>query len=195
MQALLRLVPGVGKTVAQWREDLYVRDRERAERLRAAAAEDMDLGDLLEAMQDDERISDLFRAAVDAAIRTGDEDKIRLLGRALASGALSNDDAALEEAEQLLRIAVELDPVDLRALLLLRRSDMRRPWVLIQERRGASKAVAWAIMARLQRLGLIDEERDARVADPADPQDDAVEIEETFTLSPLCDELLRLLRR
>lgn len=195
VQALLRFVPGVGKNLAQWREDVYVRDRERVERMSAAAADDVDLGDLLEAMEDDERISDLFRAAVEGAIKTGDDDKIRLLGRALASGALADDDAALEEAEQLLRIAVELDPVDLRALLLLRRSDMRRPWILIQEQMGASKAVAWAIMARLQRLGLVDEERDARISDPADPQDDLVEVDETYALSPLCDALLGLLRR
>lgn len=195
VQALLRFVPGVGQNLAQWREDVYVRDRERVERMSAAAAEDVDLGDLLEAMEEDERISDLFRAAVEGVIRTGDDDKIRLLGRALGSGALADDDAALEEAEQLLRIAVELDPVDLRALLLLRRSDMRRPWILIQEQMGASKAVAWAIMARLQRLGLVDEERDARISAPADPQDDLVEVDETYTLSPLCDALLGLLRR
>jgi hypothetical protein len=195
VQALLRFVPGVGSNLARWREDVYVRDRERAERMSAAAAEDVDLGDLLEAMEEDERISDLFRAAVEAAIKTGDDDKIRLLGRALASGALAEDDSDVEEAEQLLRIAVELAPVDLRALLLLRRTDMRRPWVMIQEQMGASKPVAWAIMARLQRLGLVDEERDARVSDPEDPKDDAIEMDETYSLSPLCEALLGLLRR
>ncbi|MCU1437962.1 MAG: hypothetical protein JWP66_1049, partial [Naasia sp.] len=129
VQAMLRFIPGVGKNLAHWRDDVYVRDRERVERMSAAAADDVDLGDLLEAMEEDERISDLFRSAVEGAIKTGDDDKIRLLGRALASGALSEDDAALEEAEQLLRIAVELDPVDLRALLLLApagRSGLRR---------------------------------------------------------------------
>jgi hypothetical protein len=194
VQALLRFVPGVGANLAQWREDIYVRDRERTERLSAAAAEAVDLGDLLEAMDSDERVSDLFRAAVDAAIKTGDDDKIRLLGRALASGAMAEDDAAVEEAEQLLRIAVELEPVDLRALMLLR-SDTYRPWVMLQQEMGASKPVVWAIMARLQRLGLVDEERDVRVSDPADPHDDLVDINETYSLSPLCEALLGLLRR
>lgn len=50
-------------------------------------------------------------------------------------------------------------------------------------------------MARLQRLGLVDEERDARISDPAVPQDDLVEVDEKYTLSPLCDALLGLLRR
>jgi hypothetical protein len=123
--------------------------------------------DLLEAMQEDDRVSDLFRAAVDAAMRTSDADKLKLLGRALASGALAAD-AQVAEAEQLLRTASELDPVDLRALLLLRRTHVRRPWTTLQEQMGVSKAVAWTIMARLQRLGLTDEERDAQLEDPQD---------------------------
>jgi hypothetical protein len=148
---------------------------------------------MLEALHTDEALSDMFRQAIEAAVRTGSEDKLRLLGRALASGALAQDEAAVEESEQLLRAAVELDPVDLRALLALRAANLRRPWVVLQERLGATKAVAWAVMARLQRLGLIDVERDARLDDPDDRASDLVEIDESYSFTPACDALLALL--
>lgn len=98
-----------------------------------AAAEDIDLASLLEAIRTNEELSDMFRQAVDAAAHASSEDKLRLLGRALAIGALAQDEAAVEEAEQLLRTAVELDPVDLWAILLLRQANMRQPWVVLQE--------------------------------------------------------------
>jgi hypothetical protein len=192
-QALLKLVPKVGGILAEWRQDTYERDLQRVRLMSEAAAEDIDLASLLEALRSNEELSDMFRQAVDAATRAASKDKLRLLGRALASGALAQDEAAVEEAEQLLRTAVELDPVDLRAILVLRETNMRQPWVVLQERLGATKPVAWGVMARLQRLGLIDVERDARVNDPEDKSSDFVDIHETYSLTPACEALLELL--
>lgn len=48
-------------------------------------------------------------------------------------------------------------------------------------------------MARLQRLGLVDVETDARVSDPEDKSSDFVDIDETYNLTPTCDALLELL--
>jgi hypothetical protein len=192
-QALLKLVPKFGSVLADWRKETYERDLHRVQTMSAAAGEKVNLGDLLQALHTDEALSDMFRTAVEAATRAGDDDKLRLLGRALASGALAEDDAAVEEAEQLLRAAVELDPVDLRALLALRASNAGRPRVVLQERLGTTEAVAWAVLARLLRVGLVEVERDARVSDPDDRTSDFVDIEETYTVTPAGEALVALL--
>jgi hypothetical protein len=116
-QAMLRLIPGVGAVMAQWRDETYLRDKERVERMGAATAEVIDGEAVLRAIQEDERVSDMFRDVVSAAVRTGDDNKLGLLGRALASGALAKGDAAVDEAQQFLRIASELDPVEVEHLL------------------------------------------------------------------------------
>lgn len=194
-QALLKLVPKFGSVLADWRKDTYERDLNRVRTMSAAAGEKVALADLLDALHTDEALSDMFRTAVEAATRAGDDDKLRLLGRALASGALAEDDAAVEEAEQLLRAAVELDPVDLRALLALRGAKEGRPRVVLQERLGTTEAVAWAVLARLLRVGLVEVERDARVNDPDDRTSDFVDIEETYTVTPAGEALVALLDR
>lgn len=194
-QALLKLVPKLGSVLADWRKDTYERDLNRVRTMSAAAGEKVDLADLLDALHTDEALSDMFRTAVEAATRAGDDDKLRLLGRALASGALAEDDAAVEEAEQLLRAAVELDPVDLRALLALRGANEGRPRVVLQERLGTTEAVAWAVLARLLRVGLVEVERDARVNDPDDRTSDLVDLEETYTVTPAGEALVALLDR
>jgi hypothetical protein len=187
------MVPKVGGVLAQWREETFVRDQERIERMSQGAAEAIDLGDLLEAMQEDERVSDMFRVAVDAAVRTGAEDKLHLLGRALAAGALAADDAAVDEAEQLLRTAVELDPVDLRALLVIEDTQSRHPRQILEEHLEISTAVALAVMARLQRLGLVAEEQNATLNDARDKTNEFVDIDQTYVLTALWDAMQAVL--
>jgi hypothetical protein len=161
----------------------------------AATAEEVPLERVLERMHEDERLSDMFRSAVEAAMRTGADDKLRLMGRALADGILAEDGAAVDEAEQLLRTAVELDPVDLRALLLFRQRGMDRPWIALRQSLGLSAAVADMVMARLQRLGLVEVERDARVEDPADRESDEVDLQETYSMTEAASAVLAAMTR
>jgi hypothetical protein len=192
-QALLKLVPKVGVVLAEWRQETYQRDLRRVTLMSEAAADEVDLASLLDALHTDEALSDMFRMAVEAATQASSEAKLKLLGKALASGALAEDDAAVEEAQQLLRAAVELDPVDLRALLALRGTAKRQPRVVLQEWLGTTEAVAWAVMARLLRVGLVDVERDARVNDPEDATSDFVDIQENYAVTPTGEALLELL--
>jgi hypothetical protein len=193
-QAMLRLIPGVGAVMAQWRDETYLRDKERVERMGAATAEVIDGEAVLRAIQEDERVSDMFRDVMSAAVRTGDDNKLGLLGRALASGVLAKDDAAVDEAQQFLRIASELDPVDLRALLELSKSDgISQPWLTVRTRLDLTPALTDVVMARLHRLDLMEVERDAQVDYPSDPMNDSVTIDERWSLTPAASTILRLL--
>src|SRR4051812_8521625 len=115
-QALIRMVPNLGPVLATWRHETHERKQKRIEKLGAAAAEEIGVEQFFQQVASDERLTDMFDAAVDSAIATSSDAKIRLLGRVVAAGALADDEARVDEAEQLLRIALELDPVDLRAL-------------------------------------------------------------------------------
>jgi hypothetical protein len=194
-QALWRLMPKYGDVIARFREDTYARDKERIERLASACQQDVPLECLLLSMQENERLADMFRAAVDSAVRTGDDDKLKLMGRALSDGTLAEDDAAVDEAEQLLRTAVELDPVDLRALLALRRRGTSRPWKTLCEECGLTDVTADVVMARLQRLGLLEVERDAEVTFPDDPSDGQVDVNESYSLTRAAGAVIAALTR
>jgi hypothetical protein len=107
------------------------------------------------------RPSGMLRDAVESVLRTHGEQIIRLLAKAFARGALANDDAAIDEAQEIERLVVELDPVDLRALLALRdrfRGSGHRVGCLIHEP-DITSATASVINARLERLGPIGIER------------------------------------
>jgi hypothetical protein len=140
----------------------------------------------------------MFRSAVDAAMRSTSELKIQLLGRALSSGALADDDAKVDEAEQMLRVATELDPVDLRALLAIREDRQRfrpqsNPFQSLR-RLGLSSASAWPVLARLQRLGLMSTSQSATVTTAGEErEDDDIEVEEEWELTSAASEVLKLL--
>lgn len=194
-QALWRLMPKYGDVIAKFRDETYARDKERIERLAGAAQQDVSLECLLISMQEDERLADMFRAAVDGAVRTGDDDKLNLMGRALSDGTLAEDEAAVDEAEQLLRTAIELDPVDLRALLVLRRHGVARPWTTLREQCGLSDVTVDVVIARLQRLGLLEVERDAQVIFPEDPNDGQVDVNESYNLTRAAEAVISALTR
>lgn len=193
-QALLRLIPKVGSVVATWRQETFERQQRRIEQLGIAAAEDLGAEALFEQIAASERLTDMFNAAVEAAVATGSEAKIRLLGRALSSGATAEDEAKVDEAEQLLRIAAELDPVDLRALRALERRSTSSPSRKIMFALGISAATAGPIIARLERLHLLQAERSAVLNDKADPDDDSVNMDESWEVTETANELLDLLR-
>lgn len=193
-QALLRLVPKLGPIVATWRQETHERRQRRAERLGTSAAEGIGAEQLFEQIAGDERLTDMFNAAVEASIATSSHAKIRLLGRALAAGATAADEAKVDEAEQLLRIALELDPVDLRAMRALERWRVNNPAYTVAYALAITSAIAGPIVARLERLHLISVERMASISDKQDPEDDQVNLDEEWGVTETAAALLDLLR-
>jgi hypothetical protein len=107
----------------------YIQDAPRRAWLRVKAATDEaadrfgDAEKLLERISSDGRLLWLLDTTVDAAARASTEQKARALGRALAEGALANDDARLDEAALMTRIIADVEPIDVRVLARL--SDLR----------------------------------------------------------------------
>ncbi len=194
-QALLRLVPKLGPVVATWRQEMHERKQRRAEQLGAAAAEGVGVQQLFEQIASDERITDMFNAAVEASIATSSDAKIRLLGRALAAGATASDEAKVDEAEQLLRIALDLDPVDLRALRALERWHVSNAAHTVAYALDISSAIAGPIVVRLERLHLLSVERIASISDKNDPDDDQVNLDEEWGVTDTATALMDLLHQ
>jgi hypothetical protein len=194
-QALIRLVPKLGPIVATWRQETHERRQRRAEQLGTAAAEGIGVEQLFEQIASDERLTDMFNAAVEASIATSSDAKIRLLGRALAAGATAADEAKVDEAEQLLRIALELDPVDLRAMRALERRHVGDAVYTVAYALDISPAIAGPVVARLERLHLLSVERMASISDKKDPDDDQVNIDEEWGVTDTAAALLGLLRQ
>lgn len=167
----------------------------------AAAGEVMDIEELFKKVAEDERLGDMFQQAVVAAASSSSQERIRLLGRALATGALADDEASIDEAQELLRIAAELEAVDIRAMIALRIVDPKAPDryrgtdpdAYLQRRLGMTPAVAATVLARLRQLGLLDETTMTWINDPQDSDDDSVNLEVTTHLSDAASELLAVL--
>jgi hypothetical protein len=140
-----------------------------------------------------ERFSDLLRDSVEAALRTRDERKIRLLAKAFASGALADDEAAVDEAEQQTRLIADLDPVDLRAVLVLR--DRSRgyghPVTCIARELRLTGATAHLVYARLERNGLVETQTLASINPDDTPGE--VEVGASWGLSATAKSILQLM--
>lgn len=203
LQLALRLIPGFGDKLAQFNRDRYESRKARLEALRDAIAEDLTIDSLFDAISSNEEIADRFRAAVDAASRTTSAEKIRLLGKAVASGALAKDQAQVDISAQLLRLATEVEAVDLRGLIALRdwlhrvvtqpATEALDAQQVLVSRLGWSPVLADPVLARLQRLGLVQLAQEAHVMFPEDKNDDQIEMIETWDVTPAGDALLELL--
>lgn len=196
-QFMLRLIPKIGDKIAQYNVDVYERERARVDQLRQVTEESISTEALFDKIANDEEVGEQFRVAVEAARHATFEQKIKLLGRALASGALARDRAVVEASGQLLRLAAELDAPDLRALVAFRdnledSSSISTPHKLLLDR-GWSEVVAWPVISRLQRLGLLAVEQEASIAFPGDKDDDSVDVLERWTLTVAARELLSML--
>lgn len=154
-QAAARLIPKLGPIVASWRQDTFDRKQRRAQQLGDVVSETIAIEEFFTHVASDERLSDMFDTAVEAAIATSSQAKVRLLGRALAANATAEDEAAVDETEQLLRIAIELDPVDLRALRALDRWHTNNAIDKVSFALHVTEATAGPIVARLEHLHLI----------------------------------------
>lgn len=194
-QALIRLVPTLGPVVASWRHETFERKKKRAERLGAAAAESIGPEQFFHQIASDERLSDMFNAAVDNAVATSSDAKIRLLGRALAAGVVAADEAAVDEAEQLLRVALQLDPVDLRALRALERWTGVDAERVVAHALGIDEAIAGLIVSRLRTLHLVKVDASGSINDKSNPDDDWVVIEESWSVTAAAHALMDLLHQ
>jgi hypothetical protein len=106
----------------------YLRERAERQSQRIAAMSDEaaasypgTVDELLARLRSDERLQAIFDEAVDASARASTQAKARTIGRALASGALAADDAAVDEALLMMRVIRDLEPVDFRVLAHLAR--------------------------------------------------------------------------
>lgn len=202
-QLVLRLFP-YGDKIATYRQERFEREQRRAETLRESIEESLSMADLLEAMRGDERIEQMFRDAVQSAMASTSEDKIHLLGRAVATGALAGDASKIDEAAVLLRLASELDPVDLRALLQFSRmrgnrtqegvEAVQRPVLFLTKNLGIEETSARPIVSRLQRMGLLEQTTRAGVDFDA-ATNDAVKFNHQWNLTTTAVALISLLSR
>lgn len=192
-QAILRMVPKVGPVMAQLRDELHARDQQRYKAFREALEADIDLDLLGRLLTEHEQFGDLLRDSIEAALRTRDLRKIRLLAKAFVAGTLAQDQARVDEAEQQTRLIAELDPVDLRAVLALRDSSgsYGSPVACIRHELGLTPATAALVYARLERNALVETEAIASF-DP-DERSGEIEMDETWGLSATARAMLVLM--
>lgn len=105
------------KAAAEWRSQ----SAEKADAVLAdaAAAAQTTVAELFGAIGEDEHKLLLLAHAIEAAMRTRHQAKIRALGGALASGALAEDMAKVDEAQLRLNILSELEAPHFRVLALI----------------------------------------------------------------------------
>ena len=190
---MLSLVPKYGPLVADWRKAMFEREQRRAQLLGETASAELGMEELLAQLATNEELSDMFREAVETAVRTSSELKIRLLGRVLASAATAEDEAKVDEARELLRIAEQLEAIDVRALLVMSERRPSDPAEFLAMALNASEVVTGPIAARLRRLSLIDVVQEAQLNDPSDKESGFVDMEETWFVTTTALALLELL--
>ena len=112
------MIPGYGSLFATYIQDRRDRELKRAAEFQDAAIQAAGLRpeDFLRQVADNERLSELFWFAMDAATRTTIEEKRRTLGRLFSSGII--DDAKIDEMEIFLRTLAALEAPELRVLRL-----------------------------------------------------------------------------
>lgn len=107
----------------------------------------------VEAIGGDERRLRLLEQAIRAAETSRVEEKIRAIGRALASGALAADDAIIDEASILIPAIADLAVPRIRVLRLVAQAPLTLGQLGSQMR--ASTELIQALAAVLRRHGLI----------------------------------------
>jgi exonuclease VII large subunit len=114
----LRLIPIYGNALADYFDDVVDRHAKRVQRLASVIEDETQtpFEECLRACAADERLSDLLREAMDVAERTRNQRKLRAIGRALALGYLSSDEAVVDVAEMLLKAVSQLESAHIRVL-------------------------------------------------------------------------------
>lgn len=185
----------MGGLAAEFRKETFERQQRRLASLHDGIAADIAIELFLDRLVIDERVSEMFERAAESAARSSSRDKVRLLARVLAQAATADDEARVDEAEQLLRVVVEVDPIDLRALAALaKHEDLGRENSVehyLQAALRVSAATAGPVIARLERLSLVFRERDAWLE--GGPAETEVALSEQWRLTPTAQELMKML--
>jgi hypothetical protein len=143
----------------------YLQDIDDRRRRRAGEFEDELLDaahlspeEIIERILADERAGEMFERAVHEALLAADEHKRRALARAVASGLLANDEAAIDDAQAIVRAIAALEPAHVRALLVLAHkanaNGMRLGADHVAAEINASSELAQALLAKLTAEGL-----------------------------------------
>ena len=191
---IIGLVPYVGQQVADFQRDRYVLALHRQRLVAEAAAEATGWTpeELLEAVAADEHLGDMLLRALEAARRSGVEEKLRALGRAVATGALATDDADVDTAELLIRTLDDLEAPEIRRLVsytggvAIVSTHTRTRW----RHQMFDDPADVGIDASLERQGLI--RRSASQTKERHPSGD-VQIRETISVTTYGQALMRLL--
>lgn len=189
-QLLVRLIPQVGDALATWRAD---RHRERLEVLLGETFRNVDANHVVSAINSVPGFGDDLDIAVESATRSSSNEKIRLLGRVLRAELSAKDQAAVDNAQQILRVAVELEPVDVRALAAVANSPRRDPMETLRTELRVNEATGYAVRSRLLRLGLVEMGTEATLATPGSKDDDEVFIEESWGTTPVFTSVMMML--
>jgi len=123
--ALALLSPDREQAVSTYLERVQDRQRRRAAEFEEEVLDITGLSpeELLARLLDDEAASELFGQAVVKAIETAEEVKRHALARAVASGLLKEDQAAIDIAKLHARAIAMLEIAHIRALLEIRESE------------------------------------------------------------------------
>lgn len=141
----------------------------RSRRAEAAAQEAADAAnipfqDLVEMATDDDRRLEIVGRALQAAAMSEDAVKIRALGRSMAAGVLTTDDAKVDETLRIIDALADLEPADVKVLARMRQhsgwwdvrpSDGRPNPPTIVQNMPEVETVVDSIIARLSTLGAI----------------------------------------
>jgi hypothetical protein len=108
----------------------------------AAKAAGFTPGEFVDRIANDPKKLQLLASAVDAARTSGWEARVRVIGAALASGALTDDPALVDEENRWIEILANVEPADLRIVNHLLREDPERPGHMILARRETLAGVS-----------------------------------------------------
>lgn len=154
--------PERSQVLRAYYQDIDDRRRRRAgefeDELRDATAGRLTVEELIERILADERAGELFERAVQEALVTAEERHRRALAWAVASGLLADDEAAIDDAQTIVRAIAALEPAHVRTLLVMARpSDTGRRRLgadHVAAEINASRELAEALIARLTAYGL-----------------------------------------
>jgi hypothetical protein len=163
----IQAIPWVGPFIEAYRRETWEREAERFRALVEEATERASITpeDFLERMTREPHLHDAFTDAVQGALTTADERKIRALGRLLADG-IHADDAQVDVLRIVIRELARLEVPHLRVLETLRNPPARdnEPPISAGTPLGASNLIEFypgatnvmdALLTHLETAGLI----------------------------------------
>lgn len=173
--ALRLLSPSRADAIISYLDDRSERKRARLEKFADSAeiASGRSFEELLDSSSHSERHSDLAEEILGEASSTSQVWKMQALGRALASGLLADDDAALDEVQMLLSALKDLESPHVRVLLRLFTDGDRYRGVADFEIAAMfpnGVSLSYPLLKTLERHGLAGPLADDQIKGPDDAQ-------------------------